>query len=421
MDILVNSIPKHLTSTSPVRPTTPGQNTSVFATGQTLTGHVLQVWPGEGSLVNFNGQNVLLNLTQNLVKGQALTVVVEHAAPHLVFRVTGPAHLIQAPLAQAQAVSTPTIEGPRNTPVRTAPEPPPLVQAQPVTALTSEGMLSAASLKSYLSAKQPFGDMAAALAHTLHQTPLRHQLDPSLLQRLDDTLQVLLPPKTSLPDASGLQEQVERSGINYEAHVKHVLLNESLAPEEQAKLTNDFKGQLLELSEHLGRLDSNDSARTDLLRQVQRSMQNIELQQLSNVFAHDAHEPILLQLTHPMFATAQTAQLYVRNNASQQQAQQHQGRQDYTLVFLLDFTELGALRVDASVHDSQVQATINVEQQAAADFVAAHLPALTARLHDLGFQAHVDCCTHDKVPREVDDTLTRLPLPEASRLVDIRA
>jgi flagellar hook-length control protein FliK len=231
---------------------------------------------------------------------------------------------------------------------------------------------------------------------------------------------VLLPSPTSLPDASGLQEQVERSGINYEAHVKHVLLNESLAPEEHTKLTNDLKGQLLELEQHLGRLDSNDAARTDLLRQVQRSIQNIELQQLSNLFAHAEHQPILLQLTHPMFAAAYTAQLYVRNNASQQQAQ-HQGRQDYTLVFLLDFTELGALRVDASVRDSQVQATINVEQQAAADFVAAHLPDLTARLHALGFQAHVDCCTHEKVSREVDATLTRLPIPEASRLVDIRA
>ncbi len=420
MDILVNSIPKHLTSTPPVRPTTPGHNTSVFATGQTLTGHVLEVWPGEGSLVNFNGQNVLLNLTQNVVKGQGLTVIVEQGAPNLVFRVTSPAHLVQAPLAQAQAVSTPTIEGPRTVPVRTVPDPPPLVQAHPVTALTSEGMISAASLKSYLNAKQPFGDMAAALAHTLNQTPLRHQLDPSLLQRLEDTLQVLLPPKTSLPDASGLREQVERSGINYEAHVKHVLINESLAPDEQAKLTNDFKGQLLELEQLLGRLDSNDSARTDLLRQVQRGIQNIELQQLSNVFAHEEHQPILLQLTHPMFAVAQTAQLYVRNNASQQQSQP-QGRQDYTLVFLLDFTELGALRVDASVRDSQVQATINVEQPAAADFVASHLSDLTARLHDLGFQAHVDCCTHDKITREVDDTLTRLPIPEASRLVDIRA
>jgi hypothetical protein len=77
------------------------------------------------------------------------------------------------------------------------------------------GTLDAMHLKSYLMAKQPFGDMVVALQqHVVHHPTLR-ALAPALLHRFEETLGVLLPPATTLPDASGLQEQVERSGITW--------------------------------------------------------------------------------------------------------------------------------------------------------------------------------------------------------------
>jgi hypothetical protein len=402
MDVLVHSSPNDLLRARPATPVPSSRIVQQFAVGQTLTGKVLRVLPGEGTLVNFHGQPVLLNVTGQMAKGQTLTATVEHVSPHFVLRLVGQS----TPLAHAI---------PRNG-LRE--------QADTRTDEAATSLLSPSMLKSYLAAKQPFGEMAGTLAHLLANPALLRALDPTLQQRLQDTLAVLLPGNASLPDAAALQEQVIRSGINYEAHVAHVLHHDLLAAE-QTKLAHDFKGQLLELAkqlEHLIATGSNMLAKeaAGVLQQVRQGLQNIELQQLTNLVAHAEQQPLLLQLTHPLFATAHTAQLYVRNHAKGRHGQQA-SRQDYTLVLLLDFTMLGPLRVDATVRNSQITATIRVTESGVADFIATQLADLTSRLHNCGFQAHITCSVQTHVSLDVDDSLTRLLLPDASTLVDIHA
>jgi hypothetical protein len=404
MDVLVNPYAHDLVRARLSTLAPPNKIAQQFAVGQTLTGRLLRVVPGEGTLVNFHGQPVLLNLTLKMAKGQTLTATVEQVSPHFVLRLVGGS----AQLARAYVIPSNAL----------------LEQADSTTDDATAGLLDAAALKSYLAAKQPFGEMVSALANLLSNHPLLRALDPTLRQRLQDTLAVLLPRNASLPDASGLQEQVVRSGINYEAQVTHVLRNDLLSAE-QTKLAHDFKGQLLELTtqlEHLVATGSKALAKEaeGLLQQVRRGLQTIELQQLTNLVAHEERQPLLLQLTHPLFAAAQTAQLYVRNNATGHRGQDAQ-HQDYTLVLLLDFTTLGPLRVDATVRDTQVTATLSVTEPAVADFITSQLADLTARLHDRGFQAHVTCRVQTNVSMDVDDNLTRLLLPDSSRLVDIRA
>lgn len=390
----------------PTSAPTSGNVTQRFAVGQTLTGTVLRVSPEAGALVNFHGQHVLINLPQPVVRGQALTATVAQVSPHLLLNIVD---------GHTQDGHVPSVSSSH----QGLPEP-----AHTATDQAPASVLSAPLLKSYLAAKQPFGQMAATLEHVLLHHPLRQEIDPTLLQRLQDTLAVLLPRDASPPNASGLREQVERSGINYETQVKHVLLN-NLLTTEKAQLTHDFKGQLLELAQQLEHVVATGSEATakeagEILQQVKQGLQNIELQQLTNVVAHEEHQPLLLQLTHPLFATAKTAQLYIRNNAKQRRDTQT-GQQDYTLVLLLDFTALGPLRVDATVRHAEVSATIKVEETAVADFITAQLADLASGLHEVGFQAHITCCVEDNVPLDVDDSLTRLLLSHPFSLVDIRA
>jgi hypothetical protein len=404
MDVSVNPYANDLVRARLTALAPPYKIAQQFAVGQTLTGKVLRVLPGEGTLVNFHGQPVLLNLMLKVAKGQTLTATVEQLSPHFVLRLVGDS----APLTRAYAISSNALRE----------------QADNTLDNTAVGLLDPAALKSYLIAKQPFGEMASTLAHLLATHPLLRTLDPTLRQRLQDTLAVLLPRDASLPDASGLQEQVVRSGMNYEAQASHVLRHH-LLDAEQTKLAHDFKGQLLELAKHLEHLVTTGSkARAKeaegLLQQVRRGLQTIELQQLTNLVAHAEQQPLLLQLTHPLFATAQTAHLYVRNHATGRR-RQHAPQQDYTLVLLLDFPMLGPLRVDATVRNTQVTATMSVTEPAVADFISAQLADLTARLHDKGFQAQVTCRVQTHVSMDVDDNLTRLLLPDFSRLVDIRA
>jgi hypothetical protein len=413
-------------------PTSPAQANALarqFMVGQTLKGIVLRTLPEGQTLVNFAGQHILLDLASPMVRGQAFMAVVEQVSPSLVLK------LVDSALPLVADTPEPPITPEVATPERGTVE------------QTSTGTLNAAQLKPYLVAKQPLGEMVTALQRSLVRNPPPPDVDAGLLRRLEETLTALLPPQEEPPDAASLQAQVDQSGINYEAKVQEVLTKHA-SPMEQAALANDLKGQLLGLLhqlEHrpitaapsqrdapvashepgqpaLTHISSEGTRSTDIadLREhVQHALRNIEFQQLSNLFAHQEHQPLLLQFAHPAFPATHTAKLYFRVDTREQDAQQ-EAQQNYTLVFLLDFSALGPVRVDATVRGAYVSTTISTTDEAVADFITAQTPDLTARLHNLGFQAEVRCSAQTQVPLDVEDSLTRLLVAEPSRLVDVK-
>lgn len=407
LDPLIGTVARVLPTTS-----TPSSDLSRrFRAGQTLKGVVLRALPEGQTLVNFAGQYVLLELDQSLIKGQTFLATVEQVSPTLLLKV------VDDPAARA--LPQPGLSATLQEPVLNHPD----------SRTGPPGTLDATRLKSYLMTRQPFGTMATELRQHLGQHPLLRALDPTLLQRLEETLDALLPRDVNPPDAAGLKEQVERSGINYEAKV-HQVLSGAASPAEQDALANDLKGQLLdfqhkldqELHQHASKMatPAQRGALAALHQDVQHALQNIEYQQLANLFAHQEDQSLLLQFLHPAFPTTQTAKLYFRANHQQQGALQD-GPQDYTLVFLLDFTALGPIRIDATVHDASVTATIRTEDETVAAFLTAQSPSLNARLHEIGFQADVRCWVQKQVPLDIDDSLTRLLMKDPSRVLDITA
>jgi Flagellar hook-length control protein FliK len=234
---------------------------------------------------------------------------------------------------------------------------------------------------------------------------------------LTTTLAALLPHEAPLPDAATLQEQVDKSGLNYEAKVAD-FLSKPAVPTDQAALTQDLKGQLLELLSKLDQLSTTHEDVSAIRQQVQQALQTIEFQQLANLFAHQEHQSLLLQFMHPSFATSHTAQLYCRVDPSDASTPPDESR-GYTLVFLLDFTSLGPIRIDAVVRQAHITATISTAEAAVADFITTHTPLLRARLQALGWQAEVHCRAQEEVPLEVEDTFSRLLMAEPSRLLDV--
>jgi hypothetical protein len=379
------------------QPTTPAQANDVsrrFVVGQTLKGVVLRTLPEGQTLVNFAGQHVVLALPQPLSSGHTLLATVQHITPTLVLKVLAEpgAPGVNSPQAQI----TPQRLG------RLAETAEPLDPVQ---------------LKSSLVASQPFGEMVVALRQHLVHNPVLRGLDAGLLQRLADTLSALLPQDTTLPDASGLQTQVDRSGINYEAKVAEALTKQATPAERQA-LAHDLKGQLLELAARLDQASHQGHDVGASRQQVHQALRNIEWQQLSNLFAQQEHQALLLQFLHPAFPTAHTARLYFRA-APRNKGSGQEDQQTYTLVFLLDFTALGHVRIDATVRGSHIATTIRTTDEAVTHFVATHTPALITRLHDLGFQAQIACSAEQHVPMEVEDSFTRLLMADPSRLLDV--
>ncbi|MEE8302815.1 MAG: hypothetical protein V3S24_10310 [Candidatus Tectomicrobia bacterium] len=383
-------------------PVTPGQTNGFsqrFAVGQTLRGVVLRALPEGKTLVNFAGQHVELELNQPLARGQTFLATVEQSSPALMLKVVARS---ASGTAGNPALLTEHQAAPPNRGNATLP-----------------GTFNAAQLKSYLVAKQPVIDMLVALQTHLVRNPVLQHVDATLRQRLETTLNTLLPEAASPPDAAGLKAQIAQSGINYEATIQHLLTNDA-SPTEQAAVMQNLKGQLLELLQELNQLPAQQADVTAARQQVQQALQNIEFQQLANLFAHQEDQFLLLQFVHPAFPESHTAQLFFRANHKSKRANRGE-TEDYTLVFLLDFTALGNIRIDATVQGPQVWATIRTEDEAVAHFIAAQTSSLTNRLQELGFQTEISCCAQETVSLDVDDSLTRLLMVDPSHLVDTKA
>src|SRR5262245_12751996 len=259
-----------------------------FALGQRLQGEVVRIVPHGGVLVNFDGQPVLLTLAQQVVPGQILTATVAQVSPALLLQLTDelpPSLLAETTLTLALAPQ----EG-------------------------HQEVLTAAQLKAYLMAKQPFGETVTTLGHVLSSHLWLHDMAPGLSQEIRDTLTALSPQSALPPDAAQLKDQMDRSGLNYESKVQRMLMGE--VSRAVAALAKDLKGQLLELSYHLARLthaetDPRSREASTILGQVKRAADALEFQQLSNQFALHEQQPLVLPLVHPFVSPTQTMQLVI--------------------------------------------------------------------------------------------------------------
>ena len=373
----------------------PVDRARTFALGQRLQGEVVRVVPHGGVLVNFDGQPVLLALAQQLVPGQILTATVAQVSPELLLQLTD-----ELPLAP-----------PAETTLTLAPAP---QEGQ-------QGVLSAAQLKAYLMATQPFGETVTTLGHMLSSHPWLHDMAPALSQELRDTLAALSPQSALPPDAAQLKDQIDRSGLNYESKVQQMLTGE--LPSAVAALAKDLKGQLLELSH---RLDLLTHAETDprsreaatVLAQVKRAADALEFQQLSNQFALQEQRPLVLPLVHPFASPAQTTQLIIHREGYQE-GRPAAEQEHYTVALSLDLSALGPLHIEAAVHGSAVSATFRIADPAVAEFLRAALPDLHARLQTLGFTPCVGCTVQKPETQDSEGCVPR-SLTRAVKLVDLK-
>jgi hypothetical protein len=373
----------------------PVERAPTFAIGQRLQGEVVRLVPHGGVLVNFDGQPVLLALTQQVVPGQILTATVAQVSPALLLQLTD-----ELPLSL-----------PAETTLALAPEP---QEGQ-------QGVLSASQLKAYLMATQPFGETVTTLRHILSSHAWLHDMAPALSQELRDTLAALDPQSASPPEAAQLRAQVDKSGLNYESKVQRLLLGEF--PSAVAALAKDFKGQLLELSHRLELLthaetDPRSREAATILAQVKRAADALEFQQLSNQFALQEQRPLVLPLVSPFASPAQTMQLLVHREGYQE-GRPAAEQKHYTVALALDLSALGPLHIEAAVHGSVVAATFRIADPAVAEFLRAALPDLHARLQTLGLTPCVACAVQEPATQDSEGCVPRA-LTRAVKLVDIK-
>ena len=290
-------------------------------------------------------------------------------------------------------------------------------------------------IKPYLPAKQPFGEMVDNLQNTIVNNPVLSDLkiDPQLLANIKNTLSLLLSDNPT-PDANTLKNQVAQSGANYEAKVKNALTEgaDGTIKGNKEVLVKDLKGQLLQLGKDIEKVTAGadpslpapvagrqSQQASNVLQTIKQATDNIELNQLTNQFAKQENQPILLQIPYQQSDTGKTVSLYVKNQGGGNGGKPGD-KQNYSLVFLLDMSSLGNMRVDTQVTNNKLSIKIGAENQSVVDFIQSHTADLKNQLQQIGFSTDVSCTKQKPEDMQVVDRLTPSLAKDPFRLVDIK-
>jgi hypothetical protein len=285
-------------------------------------------------------------------------------------------------------------------------------------------------IKSLLPYKQPFGEMIQKLDILLNSSEIIKSLraEAGLVSRLIKTLNLLKAPffeqNLNHQDSNLVKQQIDLSGINYESKVKNIFqAKESFEVPDNVK--NDLKGQLVNILKLLVvRSEENETStiqRYQLLNVVKvlmRAIDNIELQQLTNQFSRQENQPITLQIPDP-FMIGKTINLYMRQTEDKNKSKENNDNKSVLLVFFLEMSALGNLRVDAKMNNQAISLRIDVENSKIAKFIENRLKDFCSSLEDLGFEVNASCSVVTTIDKELESKLNPLLVSENDRLVDL--
>ena len=286
-------------------------------------------------------------------------------------------------------------------------------------------------IKSLLPYKESFGVMVQKLDILLNSSEVIKSLraETGLVPRLIKTLNLLKAPffeqDLTSQGSTLIKQQIDLSGINYESKVKHALEGKELL-DVPTNVKNDLKGQLINLLKLLEiRIGGNETSaiqRYQLLKVIKvlmRAVDNIELQQLTNQLSRQENQPITLQIPDP-FMIGKTINLYIRQTEDESKNKENKENKSVLLVFFLELSALGNLRVDAKINNQAISLRIDVENSNIAKFVENSLKDFCSSLDDLGFEVNASCGVVANIDKELESKLNPLLISETNRLVDLR-
>jgi len=286
-------------------------------------------------------------------------------------------------------------------------------------------------IKSLLPYKESFGVMVQKLDILLNSSEIIKSLraETGLVSRLIKTLNLLKSPffeqDLTSQGSTLVKQQIDLSGINYESKVKNALEGKELL-DVPTNVKNDLKGQLINLLKLLEiRIGGNETSaiqRYQLLKVIKvlmRAVDNIELQQLTNQLSRQENQPITLQIPDP-FMIGKTINLYIRQTEDERKNKENKENKSVLLVFFLELSALGNLRVDAKINNQAISLRIDVENSNIAKFIENSLKDFCSSLDDLGFEVNASCGVVANIDKELESKLNPLLISETNRLVDLR-
>jgi hypothetical protein len=281
-------------------------------------------------------------------------------------------------------------------------------------------------IKPYLPSRRPLGKLIGELTRDILDSPVLKELkiQPQLLEKLRETLQVLTPKLGVTPDEFEIEEQVEKSGIRYEAKVKQFLV-QTENPEMKLELANDLKGQLLDLlqvtEKSIKNLSEQNQRRqvSDFQQRVKVSVDSIELNQLSSRVATQENQPLVLQIPNPLSPGEKTINLFIHEETKGGQDGKKGDKEVYNMAFFLNLSALGNIKINAKVSPESLAVRIEVEQDDAADFIRNNSGEFEQRIEKKGLNTTVECCAREEVT-PIKDNLIELLVSQNTSLLSVK-
>ena len=482
---LVNSLAKEQTFAKLV------DSVKDLKVGQSIKGKVLEILPESKVVLDLNGKKVIAEISGNLTKGQSIHVKVNSISPSIILNVFPKSSNPEVSAKKVSQKNTPenpkkvpfskpsfssgtskakdqfklipghTFQGTATKILRsgkifvriqdvevTAKLPPAsksisvgesvLIKAisnnrgisfEIINKKSQVSSIDIANLKNYLPAKQDMGKMLTGLESIFNENQglSSYKLDSDVLQRLRDTIKVLIPRDELVPNSTHLKEQIDRSGINYEAKIKKAI-DEGLILDKKSILSMDLKGQLLELQTKLEKflLKGAEKLTSEMQRSIFETIQctklasdNIELQQLSNQLSKQEHNPLVLQIPDPLSPETKTAKLFIREGEGNGDGKKEE-KNDFHMVFLLNLSLIGDIRIDAKLNGKKISADFTSEDKNVVDLIGMGKEDLRGKFDKLGFSASIKASQKDKLTIEMENSIEEVLKEVPLRLVDIK-
>ncbi|MDQ6996338.1 MAG: flagellar hook-length control protein FliK, partial [Mariprofundus sp.] len=179
------------------------------------------------------------------------------------------------------------------------------------------------------------------------------------------------------------------SGASLEAKMLALSQKSASNPSQSKAILHDLKAIMLQLS-NVQSSNINHAGMIKILAELsQHSSARIESNQALNVLAQMHGDPVRFEL--PMLVGQQMVNVQMAVQQQDQQTSDDSSKnaaadQSYSVLFALELSGLGNMRVDASISDTSVHARIYSEQSDARQFIREHIQRLETRLQNLGYK-----------------------------------
>lgn len=291
--------------------------------------------------------------------------------------------------------------------------------------------LKLALLKSYLPDKIPLAKGLDSLIRILSSTS-NIELTSQTKETLIAAIKSLILQEDEI-DENLLKKIITRTGLNYEADLKKLVLSKTpgtvkegqLSEKQKGFLINSIKGQLMKLVQEIeARLKSIQQTQNHpqikelqaMLKNIKVTLSNIELNQIMNYYSKQEDGFFQIQIPYSM---SETIHLYVKDN-SKKNKKKGGGKENISLVFLLNLKEMGNVRIDVQMLDKSLSCHFFAGEKGVSEFITKMLPELQRELENTYDVTDLSCSVKDKKFFE-EETPEKKLFQKKAQIISVKA